>query len=127
MDLSRKLEMQTQRLELLTAQQTANEIVLPRPIHTHSARDTIDYADEGDEVWYKCWLLIVLNGNISSLMYKLSSSSSLGSIYLIKEGKKREGKSPTPNYHLGEKRMDEINGEPYPLFPPLMSEIHHLW
>ncbi|KAJ8459027.1 hypothetical protein OPV22_031953 [Ensete ventricosum] len=49
-DLSQKLEVQTQRLELLTSQRMANENVLAKPIDMHSTHDTMEYADEGDEV-----------------------------------------------------------------------------
>ncbi|XP_020596305.1 uncharacterized protein LOC110036247 [Phalaenopsis equestris] len=49
-ELSRKLEAQTQRLELLTAQRMANENILTKSINTHNIPDTMDYADEGDEV-----------------------------------------------------------------------------
>ncbi|XP_072964899.1 protein BLISTER isoform X2 [Typha angustifolia] len=49
-DLTQKLEAQTQRLELLTAQQMANEVVLTKPIDMHIINDTTQYADEGDEV-----------------------------------------------------------------------------
>lgn len=51
-DLSQKLEAQTQRLELLTAQRMANENVLSRPTDSHSIQDTTEYTDEGDEVGY---------------------------------------------------------------------------
>ncbi|KAJ0977352.1 hypothetical protein J5N97_012826 [Dioscorea zingiberensis] len=47
-DLSQKLEVQTQRLELLTAQRMANENVQAKPSDIHN--DSIEYADEGDEV-----------------------------------------------------------------------------
>ncbi|XP_062207846.1 protein BLISTER-like [Phragmites australis] len=49
-DLTQKLEIQTQRLELLTSQQMANENVLAKPIDTRSINDATMYADEGDEV-----------------------------------------------------------------------------
>ncbi|KAJ1286764.1 hypothetical protein BS78_03G376700 [Paspalum vaginatum] len=49
-DLTQKLEIQTQRLELLTSQRMANENVLVKPIETHSINDATMYADEGDEV-----------------------------------------------------------------------------
>ncbi|EHA8588784.1 protein BLISTER [Cocos nucifera] len=48
-DLSQKLEAQTQRLELMTAQQMANENVLTRPADSQIMHAT-KYADEGDEV-----------------------------------------------------------------------------
>lgn len=49
-DLTQKLEIQTQRLELLTSQRMANENVLSKPIDTRSINDATMYADEGDEV-----------------------------------------------------------------------------
>ncbi|XP_024019759.1 protein BLISTER [Morus notabilis] len=49
-ELSRKLEAQTQRLELLTAQSMANEHISARQPDSHDIRDNIPYADEGDEV-----------------------------------------------------------------------------
>lgn len=48
--MSRKLEAQTQRLELLTAQSMANEHISARQPDSHDMRDNIPYADEGDEV-----------------------------------------------------------------------------
>ena len=49
-DLTQKLEIQTQRLELLTSQRMANENALAKPIDTRSINDAAIYADEGDEV-----------------------------------------------------------------------------
>ncbi|KAK3166291.1 hypothetical protein QOZ80_1AG0043940 [Eleusine coracana subsp. coracana] len=49
-DLTQKLEIQTQRLELLTSQRMANENVLAKPVDTRSINDATMYADEGDEV-----------------------------------------------------------------------------
>ncbi|XP_040378651.1 protein BLISTER isoform X2 [Oryza brachyantha] len=49
-DLTQKLEIQTQKLELLTSQRMANENVLAKPIDTRSINDATMYADEGDEV-----------------------------------------------------------------------------
>ncbi|KQK11146.1 protein BLISTER isoform X1 [Brachypodium distachyon] len=49
-DLTHKLEIQTQRLELLTSQRMANENGLARQIDTRSIDDATLYADEGDEV-----------------------------------------------------------------------------
>ncbi|XP_042384412.1 protein BLISTER-like [Zingiber officinale] len=49
-ELSLKLEIQTQRLELLTAQRMANESHLVKPMDNHGTHDTAEYADEGDEV-----------------------------------------------------------------------------
>eukprot|EP00268_Persea_americana_P035033 TRINITY_DN3459_c1_g1_i4.p1 TRINITY_DN3459_c1_g1~~TRINITY_DN3459_c1_g1_i4.p1 ORF type:complete len:141 (-),score=35.57 TRINITY_DN3459_c1_g1_i4:760-1182(-) len=49
-DLSQKLEAQTQRLELLTAQRMANENLPTRPAESNIMLDGTQYADEGDEV-----------------------------------------------------------------------------
>lgn len=49
-ELSRKLEVQTQRLELLTAQRMANDHILTKPVDVHTIPDIMEYADEGDEV-----------------------------------------------------------------------------
>ncbi|XP_042452469.1 protein BLISTER-like [Zingiber officinale] len=49
-ELSQKLEVQTQRLELLTAQRMANENHLVKPMDHRGAHDMTEYADEGDEV-----------------------------------------------------------------------------
>lgn len=55
-ELSRKLEAQTQRLELLTAKSMAGEII---PARQPDARDVPEmpdntpYADEGDEVLFR--------------------------------------------------------------------------
>lgn len=55
-ELSRKLEAQTQRLELLTAQSMANENIIVRQPSPVDIPDNTPYADEGDEVL--CFLLI---------------------------------------------------------------------
>ncbi|CAK7327360.1 unnamed protein product [Dovyalis caffra] len=49
-ELSRKLEAQTQRLELLTAQSMANENIPARLPDSRTLQDSTAYADEGDEV-----------------------------------------------------------------------------
>jgi hypothetical protein len=49
-DLTQKLEVQTQRLELLTSQRMANENALAKPIDTRPINEATMYADEGDEV-----------------------------------------------------------------------------
>lgn len=49
-ELSRKLEQQTQRLELLTAQNMANENISIRQPDSATTHDHTVYADEGDEV-----------------------------------------------------------------------------
>lgn len=49
-DLSHKLEAQTQRLELLTAQSMANESIQARQLDSHTMQENTPYADEGDEV-----------------------------------------------------------------------------
>ncbi|XP_020256672.1 uncharacterized protein LOC109833424 isoform X4 [Asparagus officinalis] len=66
-DLSQKLEAQTQRLELLTAQRMANENILARPLDTQSVQDTTEYADEGDEVVERVlgWIMKLFPGGPS--------------------------------------------------------------
>lgn len=49
-DLTRKLEAQTQRLELLTAQSMATGNNQTRQPDALSVQDSTTYADEGDEV-----------------------------------------------------------------------------
>lgn len=49
-ELSRKLEAQTQRLELLTAQNMANDNISARQPDSHTIQENTAYADEGDEV-----------------------------------------------------------------------------
>ncbi|XP_028054404.1 protein BLISTER-like isoform X1 [Camellia sinensis] len=66
-DLSRKLEVQTQRLELLTAQSMAHEKIptqLPDPSSMH---DYTPYADEGDEVVERVlgWIMKLFPGGPS--------------------------------------------------------------
>ncbi|MBA0797540.1 hypothetical protein Gohar_008226 [Gossypium harknessii] len=48
-ELSRKLEVQTQRLELLTAQSLASEYIPARQPEPQKIDDNTPYADEGDE------------------------------------------------------------------------------
>ncbi|KAK1304739.1 hypothetical protein QJS10_CPB11g00628 [Acorus calamus] len=68
-ELSQKLEAQTQRLELLTAQHMANENVLMRPTNpdSHSIHDNTEYADEGDEVVERVlgWIMKLFPGGPS--------------------------------------------------------------
>ncbi|MBA0768269.1 hypothetical protein Gotri_017084 [Gossypium trilobum] len=49
-ELSRKLEAQTQRLELLTALSMASEHIPARQPESQIMHDNTPYADEGDEV-----------------------------------------------------------------------------
>ncbi|KAI7979308.1 Protein BLISTER [Camellia lanceoleosa] len=65
-DLSRKLETQTQRLELLTAQSMANENISTRPLDPRSMQNT-PYADEGDEVVERVlgWIMKLFPGGPS--------------------------------------------------------------
>ncbi|ONM35234.1 BLISTER [Zea mays] len=53
-DLTQKLEVQTQRLELLTSQRMANENALAKPIDTRPINEATMYADEGDEYGSGC-------------------------------------------------------------------------
>ena len=49
-ELSRKLEAQTQRLELLTAQSMTSEHIPARQPESRILHDNTPYVDEGDEV-----------------------------------------------------------------------------
>ncbi|GFZ10699.1 similar to BLISTER [Actinidia rufa] len=66
-ELSRKLEAQTQRLELLTAQSMANENIPIRPPDHRSLTDNTPYADEGDEVVERVlgWIMKLFPGGPS--------------------------------------------------------------
>lgn len=66
-ELSRKLEAQTQRLELLTAQSMANESVPIRQPSSHDVPDSTPYADEGDEVVERVlgWIMKLFPGGPS--------------------------------------------------------------
>ncbi|XP_048235748.1 protein BLISTER isoform X3 [Ricinus communis] len=66
-ELSRKLEAQTQRLELLTAQSMANENIQARLPDSHAMQETTTYADEGDEVVERVlgWIMKLFPGGPS--------------------------------------------------------------
>ncbi|KAA8527844.1 hypothetical protein F0562_035287 [Nyssa sinensis] len=66
-ELSRKLEAQTQRLELLTAQSMANEYVPARHPDPRTTHDNTPYADEGDEVVERVlgWIMKLFPGGPS--------------------------------------------------------------
>ncbi|XP_011041489.1 PREDICTED: uncharacterized protein LOC105137449 [Populus euphratica] len=66
-ELSRKLEVQTQRLELLTAQSMANENIPARLPNSHTVQDSNTYADEGDEVVERVlgWIMKLFPGGPS--------------------------------------------------------------
>ncbi|XP_050372278.1 protein BLISTER [Argentina anserina] len=66
-ELSRKLEAQTQRLELLTAQSMANENTPVRQPISHDLPDSTPYADEGDEVVERVlgWIMTLFPGGPS--------------------------------------------------------------
>lgn len=51
-ELSRKLEVQTQRLELLTAQSMVHENISTKQPDSRIVYENTQYADEGDEVTY---------------------------------------------------------------------------
>lgn len=51
-ELTRKLESQTQRLELLMSQSMANENIQSRQPDLHYEHENTAYADEGDEVMH---------------------------------------------------------------------------
>ncbi|KAJ6719316.1 PROTEIN BLISTER [Salix purpurea] len=66
-ELSRKLEVQTQRLELLTAQSMANENIPTRLPNSDTVQDSNTYADEGDEVVERVlgWIMKLFPGGPS--------------------------------------------------------------
>ncbi|XP_039002026.1 protein BLISTER-like isoform X2 [Hibiscus syriacus] len=67
-ELSRKLELQTQRLELLTAQSLASESILTKqPVSRIIHEITTPYADEGDEVVERVlgWIMKLFPGGPS--------------------------------------------------------------
>ncbi|XP_052290400.1 protein BLISTER isoform X4 [Citrus sinensis] len=66
-EMSRKLEHQTQRLELLTAQNMANENISIRQPDSASTHDHTAYADEGDEVVERVlgWIMKLFPGGPS--------------------------------------------------------------
>ncbi|XP_004497763.2 protein BLISTER [Cicer arietinum] len=57
-ELSRKLEVQTQRLELLTAQNMVNENISTVQPDSRATYENIPYADEGDEVTHIQFMLV---------------------------------------------------------------------
>ncbi|OWM84258.1 protein BLISTER isoform X2 [Punica granatum] len=66
-ELSRKLEAQTQRLELLTAQSMANGSMPAKLPDAHAVLDNTAYADEGDEVVERVlgWIMKLFPGGPS--------------------------------------------------------------
>ncbi|KAL2506514.1 blister [Abeliophyllum distichum] len=66
-ELTRKLEAQTQRLELLTAQSMANDNIPVRQADPRTAQDETPYADEGDEVVERVlgWIMKLFPGGPS--------------------------------------------------------------
>ncbi|GLT81493.1 hypothetical protein SLA2020_528750 [Shorea laevis] len=66
-ELSRKLEAQTQRLELLTAQSMASENISARQPDSHTMHENTTYADEGDEVVERVlgWIMKLFPGGPS--------------------------------------------------------------
>uniref|UniRef100_A0A2N9J2E1 Uncharacterized protein n=1 Tax=Fagus sylvatica TaxID=28930 RepID=A0A2N9J2E1_FAGSY len=66
-ELSRKLEAQTQRLELLTAQSMANENTPARQPDSRIMHENTPYADEGDEVVERVlgWIMKLFPGGPS--------------------------------------------------------------
>ncbi|KAH1096251.1 hypothetical protein J1N35_013172 [Gossypium stocksii] len=66
-ELSRKLEVQTQRLELLTAQSLASEYIPARQPEPRKIDDNTPYADEGDEVVERVlgWIMKLFPGGPS--------------------------------------------------------------
>ncbi|KAG6664590.1 hypothetical protein CIPAW_02G103800 [Carya illinoinensis] len=66
-ELSHKLEAQTQRLELLTAQSMAHEIIPARQPDSRAMHENTPYADEGDEVVERVlgWIMKLFPGGPS--------------------------------------------------------------
>lgn len=66
-ELSRKLEIQTQRLELLAAQSMANDSVPVRQLDSFIVPENTPYADEGDEVVERVlgWIMKLFPGGPS--------------------------------------------------------------
>ncbi|KAL3507438.1 hypothetical protein ACH5RR_032820 [Cinchona calisaya] len=66
-ELTRKLEVQTQRLELLTAQSMVIDVIRPRQPDSHTVNDNTPYADEGDEVVERVlgWIMKLFPGGPS--------------------------------------------------------------
>ncbi|CDO99382.1 unnamed protein product [Coffea canephora] len=66
-ELTRKLEVQTQRLELLTAQSMVNDVTPARQPDTRTVNDNTPYADEGDEVVERVlgWIMKLFPGGPS--------------------------------------------------------------
>ncbi|KAK7393230.1 hypothetical protein VNO78_21779 [Psophocarpus tetragonolobus] len=66
-ELSRKLEVQTQRLELLTAQSMVNENISAKQPDSHAMYENTPYADEGDEVVERVlgWIMKLFPGGPS--------------------------------------------------------------
>ncbi|KAK6130509.1 hypothetical protein DH2020_035767 [Rehmannia glutinosa] len=66
-ELTRKLEAQTQRLELLTAQNMANDNTQPRQQDPRTVHEITTYADEGDEVVERVlgWIMKLFPGGPS--------------------------------------------------------------
>ncbi|XP_028222643.1 protein BLISTER-like isoform X3 [Glycine soja] len=66
-ELSRKLEVQTQRLELLTAQSMVNENVSAKQPDSRAMYENTPYADEGDEVVERVlgWIMKLFPGGTS--------------------------------------------------------------
>ncbi|XP_019464911.1 PREDICTED: uncharacterized protein LOC109363192 isoform X2 [Lupinus angustifolius] len=66
-ELSRKLEIQTQRLELLTAQSMVNENIPSNQLDSRTIYENTPYADEGDEVVERVlgWIMKLFPGGPS--------------------------------------------------------------
>ncbi|KAJ7979745.1 BLISTER protein [Quillaja saponaria] len=66
-ELSQKLEVQTQRLELLTTKSMANENIPAKQPDSHTLNDNAPYADEGDEVVERVlgWIMKLFPGGPS--------------------------------------------------------------
>lgn len=80
-ELSRKLEAQTQRLELLTAQSMANESIPIRQPSSHDVPDSTPYADEGDEVL--CFSFNVISFLLAANVLYLSKTIEFSSFFWV--------------------------------------------
>lgn len=84
-ELSRKLEAQTQRLELLTAQSMANESTPIRQPLSHDVPDSTPYADEGDEVLFFCLNSFFLGAQIHTIFSKTIEFSRFIFIFILNQ------------------------------------------
>lgn len=78
-ELSQKLEVQTQRLELLTSQSMVSDNIPQRKSPPRPVMDNTPYADEGDEVHRRCPITnILLQPDVAILTHLHMVSSGYG-------------------------------------------------